>query len=448
MRLLDVLLVEDDQATQRALGRMITRLGHESTSVRDVHQALEALSRRSPDLILLDLNLPGPNAYGLLRHLESIGSRIPVIAMSAGGDVDDLISFMRLGAIDFLKKPISLGVLEASIARALRRGEHALSYPAPTTSYPPSSAASPPPSAMAPQAPPERAQSPPEYLTGKPHQSLVERISITLDSLQSGKLDLPGVGSLATTVFRLLEDDHCGVDDVVRVASSDPAFATSVVRVANSGAYASARQMGSLREACMQLGNRRVAAIAQEVLAGRMHALPEGPLSSIANRLWVNSQITARSARIIAADGRSLDAEQAHLAALLHNLGELFVLQALQAIAEDGGPRVTDAATVQRVCGSIHEQVGLKFLRGWNAPSSVSRVAGNHHAAPKRPEAPPARHLRLLVHDCWSGAVAAGYGYHDSHRRADFRKLAPDISADRRRVISTAVVAAAATLQD
>jgi hypothetical protein len=53
-----------------------------------------------------------------------------------------------------------------------------------------------------------------------------------------------------------------------------------------------------------------------------------------------------------------------------------------------------------------------------------------------------------LVHDCWSGAVAAGYGYHDSHRRIDFQKLAPDISADRRRVIRAAVEAAAETLED
>lgn len=449
MDLLDVLIVEDDPSTQRALKRMLSRLGHESTLAGDVHAAIEQLEQRSPDLVLLDLNLPGPNAYGMLRHLDSTSSRVPVIAMSSGGDVDDLISFMRLGAIDFLKKPISLGELEAAIARALRRREQISRYLAASAGEPPPAASQgtskeEPSNEETSRGEPSNA----EHLTGRPEHSLVERISITLDSLRNGRLDLPVLGSLATSVFRLLEDDHCGVDDVVDLASSDPGFATSVVRSANSGAYSSARQLASLREACMHLGNRRVAAIAQEVLAGRMHALPEGPLADIAKKLWVNSQVTARAVRACAGGSRVLDPEKAHLAALLHNLGELFVLQALQAIADDGGPHITDPATVERICGTIHEQVGLKFLRGWSAPAAVCRVAGNHHSAPTRPEVPAARHLRLLVHDCWCGAVAAGFGYYNSHQGAKFDRLAPDLTVERRRLISASVAAAALTLDD
>jgi len=415
---LNVLVVDDEFPMQRALRRMLQRLGHQCSLAGDVPEAIEQIGTQMPGLILVDLNLGETDAYAILRHLESVGSAVPVIGMSAAGDVDDLIRFMRLGAVDFLKKPISLDDLDHAIARFQKRTE--LREVA----------------AGGGAEEPEPAE---VGLTGYEGQSLVERISITLDSLRSGKIELPVVGSLASSVFAVFEEADCGVNEVVKLASSDPGFTTAVMRSANSGALAAGRPATSLREACVHLGNQRVAAVAQTVLAGRLHELGEGPLGKMAAALWINCQVTALAVRAYASQRRGMDSEEAHLAALLHNIGELLVLQALQALIEDGGPRVDDPATVERICASIHEQVGPKFLDSWSAPPSVSALAGCHHAAPGRLEGPSARHLRLVVHDCWVGAIVAGYGYYPSHRGASFDQLAPELSSHRRTQIRQVV---------
>ena len=86
-------------------------------------QALDAVDRHAPDVILLDLNLPGLDGYSVLQQLRSRAStsRIPVIVLTAKGDEDNEVRVFQLGADDFLTKPVRARALAARLEAVLSR---------------------------------------------------------------------------------------------------------------------------------------------------------------------------------------------------------------------------------------------------------------------------------------------------------------------------------------
>ncbi len=90
---------------------------------RDGAQALDEVDRSAPDLIMLDLNLPGLDGYGVLQRLRSrpSTSQIPVIVLTAKGDEDNEVRVFQMGADDFLTKPFRARALSARLEAVLSR---------------------------------------------------------------------------------------------------------------------------------------------------------------------------------------------------------------------------------------------------------------------------------------------------------------------------------------
>src|SRR5256884_6009026 len=86
---------------------LLERDGYDVAEARDGVQALDQIDRVGPDIIVLDLNLPGLDGYGVLSHLRSrpATASIPVIVLTAKGDEDNEVRVFELGADDFLTKP-------------------------------------------------------------------------------------------------------------------------------------------------------------------------------------------------------------------------------------------------------------------------------------------------------------------------------------------------------
>src|SRR5437879_4714507 len=121
--LVKVLLVDDEDSLRKEMRDLLERDGYDVAEARDGVQALDQIDRVGPDIIVLDLNLPGLDGYGVLSHLRSrpATASIPVIVLTAKGDEDNEVRVFELGADDFLTKPFSARALSARLEAVLGR---------------------------------------------------------------------------------------------------------------------------------------------------------------------------------------------------------------------------------------------------------------------------------------------------------------------------------------
>ena len=118
-----ILLVEDEDQLRRVMKDLLEREGYVVAEARDGVQAIDEVDRLAPDLIMLDLNLPGLDGYGVLQQLRSRKQTrdIPVIVLTAKGDEDNEVRVFELGADDFLTKPFRARALSARLDAVLNR---------------------------------------------------------------------------------------------------------------------------------------------------------------------------------------------------------------------------------------------------------------------------------------------------------------------------------------
>jgi CheY-like chemotaxis protein len=118
-----VLLVDDEDSLRRVMKDLLEREGYHVAEARDGVQALDQVDRVAPDIIVLDLNLPGLDGYGVLSQLRSrpVTAGIPVIVLTAKGDEDNEVRVFELGADDVLTKPFRARALSARLDAVLAR---------------------------------------------------------------------------------------------------------------------------------------------------------------------------------------------------------------------------------------------------------------------------------------------------------------------------------------
>jgi two-component system response regulator TctD len=118
---LKILLVEDNPAMQTTLQRSFERRGIQVVSCSDGSLALERWRAGVPDVVLLDLSLPGVDGLEVLARARAQGMTTPVLILTARGTVGDRILGLNTGADDYLPKPFDLDELEARVRALARR---------------------------------------------------------------------------------------------------------------------------------------------------------------------------------------------------------------------------------------------------------------------------------------------------------------------------------------
>lgn len=117
-----ILVIDDEPEITRALRSILTAHGYEPVVAATVAEGLDALRRRHPDLLLLDLVLPDGNGLDVTRTIrQELGLDLPIIVLSAHGEEEGKVQALDLGADDFLTKPFGVRELLARMRAALRR---------------------------------------------------------------------------------------------------------------------------------------------------------------------------------------------------------------------------------------------------------------------------------------------------------------------------------------
>ena len=113
-----VLIVDDERTLARSIKTFLTDSGYEAEVAGDAEKALELLESFRPDVIFADVRLPGMGGIELLQRIRDFDSSIPVIIMTAYGSIEGAVEAVKLGAFDYLKKPVDLEELKLLADRA------------------------------------------------------------------------------------------------------------------------------------------------------------------------------------------------------------------------------------------------------------------------------------------------------------------------------------------
>ncbi len=118
-----ILVVDDDRGIQRALQRSLSAYGYEVSAVSSGEEALEEIAREHPDLVLLDLGLPGMSGLEVCEKIRA-ESNLPIIVLSIKNAEQDKVRALDLGADDYVSKPFGINEVLARIRVALRHATH------------------------------------------------------------------------------------------------------------------------------------------------------------------------------------------------------------------------------------------------------------------------------------------------------------------------------------
>lgn len=123
-----VMLIDDEESLHMSIEKLLTHAGYAYCGARDAESGMEMLVAERPDLVLLDVMLPGMNGFDLCTRIRSEGRRIPIIFLSAKTDIVDKSIGFRAGGDDYVTKPFDATELLLRIEAHIRRHHDTMEF--------------------------------------------------------------------------------------------------------------------------------------------------------------------------------------------------------------------------------------------------------------------------------------------------------------------------------
>jgi CheY-like chemotaxis protein len=383
-----ILVVDDDAGIRDTVSHIVGRLGYRVTTVEGGNEALEALHRDTFDLLLSDIYMPVMTGHGLVRAVRTKNPEMPIVMMSADGDMTDVIESMRAGVSDYLQKPFRPSELMQVLRGVFEKREGG-----------PSTAA----------------------VSAPSHDPSAVRIEVNLRSilaqlredLSSDEFSLPAPHPLAHQLVALQSDPHLCSEPVVRMLEKSPNIARRAIELSNTSYYQGTRRTTNLKEAVVRLGNRTVLNEAQAIVLRGLFHTGHPRLNGMLEQLWARTAFQAGFVREFYRLRRCGDIEDAYLGALFHDVGEVVILRYVaDKFPSDQTLGVEDIAYLTDISNQWHEAIGRSVLKHWKFPVASQAVAGCHHQLTPKPGVPAPRVAeKRLIHACnVAGHVADDVG--------------------------------------
>ena len=115
----NVLIADDSSVMRTLISHFITKLGYNALTANDGDACIQTLNSEKIDLLLLDLNMPGKNGMEVLSYLQASDMALPVIMITASDDISQAVQCIKMGAYEYLTKPVKNDRLEITVSNAL-----------------------------------------------------------------------------------------------------------------------------------------------------------------------------------------------------------------------------------------------------------------------------------------------------------------------------------------
>ena len=116
----NILIVDDEETLLATLSLELGRMGHKCLPANSAEAALTQLESGEPHIALVDIRLPDTDGLKLIEQIRQIGHDFPIVVMTAYGSVQSAVHAMKVGASDYLQKPVAIDELEVVIDRVLQ----------------------------------------------------------------------------------------------------------------------------------------------------------------------------------------------------------------------------------------------------------------------------------------------------------------------------------------
>lgn len=223
------------------------------------------------------------------------------------------------------------------------------------------------------------------------------------DAVATEKLLLPSLPDVALKIKAECEKDDTSAEKVAEVISQDPAMSVRLLQVANSSLYRTRHSTENIQMAITKLGLKLVRDL---ILGLSMKQLYHASNDIIAERfreLWVASTKTAAIARILASEIDHLDADQAMLAGLIHNIGALPIIL----MAEDDDDLFDNPEALHKVILKMQGDVGAYIFNNWHFPEYMIDVANECYHF-RRNHTGPADYVDIIQVALIQGSIYTG----------------------------------------
>jgi putative nucleotidyltransferase with HDIG domain len=230
-----------------------------------------------------------------------------------------------------------------------------------------------------------------------------------IEKIMSEVKSLPSMPASGAKMLGLLEDPESNVDQIEEVLRFDPGLTANILKLANSAYFGIPARVGSIRQAVILLGLKR---LVQLVVASCVRAVMEGPVPGYemsSGDLWRHSIAVSIAAEALVREKRNIRIDDIFTPALLHDIGKVvlgrFVKDDLDAIEEIAGKGVPPVLAENMILGTDHAEVGARILEQWSFPEEVIRIVRWHHD----PDAldPPGIEMDVV---CLANALCASSG--------------------------------------
>jgi len=213
--------------------------------------------------------------------------------------------------------------------------------------------------------------------------------------------DLPMLPSVANTILKLGRDPDCTVRDMEEVIQKDPPLAAKLLRLVNSSFYGLRTKVGSIKEAIIFIGIKRIRTFCLSVsIFDSLLKYIKSPVINV-NRIWSHAIGTAGAAREIAEIKAFEEASCCFSAGLLHDIGKIILIkffpEKYQEVMAQVNTGVSSVEAEKKILNITHTETGAELCRHWKLPYSIFYPARYHHS----PEDAPVNYQH------WVSSVAA-----------------------------------------
>ncbi len=201
--------------------------------------------------------------------------------------------------------------------------------------------------------------------------------------VSSGQVELPAFPDVAMRVRKALADEDVGADQIARIVGSEPGLAARVLALANSAALnRGGKTISELRTAISRIGHNNVRTAAVSFAITQLRRA--GELRHIVTQLeelWHESTMVAALSHAIALRNPGLNADEAMLSGLMHNVGKIYIL----ARAHKHGTLFADPRAMTAVMRSWHSNIGKAIIENWGFPAQIVEAVGDHESIDRQP---------------------------------------------------------------